>query len=201
MSLPSRLLGANPSIQVSTLLSGSLSTPSAKNAFTFPTSFESIASATPSAVNGVTFSSIPATYQHLQLRISVRSPSGNPSLAMTFNSDSSALYTAHTLNSNGDVNITSSNSTSRTSMPLAFGQGMLTGYQNVAIVDIFDYASTVKLKSVRSLYGAKDTTSGQTELHAMMYRSLSAISSITIILTGGANYSSNSTISLYGIVG
>ena len=33
MSLPSRLLGANPSIQVSTLLSGSLTTPSAKGTF------------------------------------------------------------------------------------------------------------------------------------------------------------------------
>jgi hypothetical protein len=37
MSLPSRLLGANPSIQVSRLLSGSLSTPSAKLQFELPT--------------------------------------------------------------------------------------------------------------------------------------------------------------------
>jgi hypothetical protein len=43
MSLPSRLLGANPSIQVSTLLSGSLTTPSAKSAFIPPGDFESIA--------------------------------------------------------------------------------------------------------------------------------------------------------------
>ena len=74
MSLPSRLLGANPSIQVSTLLSGSLTTPSAKQTFV-SSSYESIATVylSDAGASTVDFTNIPQTFAHLELRYSASS--------------------------------------------------------------------------------------------------------------------------------
>lgn len=95
MSLPSRLLGANPSIQVATLLSGSLTTPSAKQAFVPVAGYVSIATATVTSggAPSVTFSSIPSSFTHLELRWTAandRSTVAQDDLAMQFNGDTNS---------------------------------------------------------------------------------------------------------------
>lgn len=68
MSLATRLLGANPGVQVSSALSGSLTTPGAKGVFNSSKDYELIASTTVgSDTTTVTFSSISSNYTHLIL--------------------------------------------------------------------------------------------------------------------------------------
>jgi len=67
----------------------------AGNAAFNPSSFESIATATGSGQTSVTFSSIPSTYKHLQIRIIARDNSGNGggsgALRLRFNGDTVRL--------------------------------------------------------------------------------------------------------------
>lgn len=173
------------------------------NAAYNPSSFESIATATPTGTS-VTFSSIPSTYKHLQLRFNVIAPAGNPSLAITYNGVTTATYVTHTLVGNG-ATASASGSTGRTSLPLAWAQGMLPTYPNVSVMDVIDYASTTKNKVHRAIYGQENnsgTTVSTLELMSGVWLSTAAINSITITVTGGGPvFQSGTTISLYGIKG
>lgn len=127
MSLPARLLGANPSIQVSTLLSGSLSTPSAKGAKVpefgdFSDAYETIATFTAtSTTNQIQFSSIPQTYRHLHFRIVARGvPGANSSMVFYVNTSSSGT----TNRSSARSNFTSSTQQIKSSTPQYMGMDM-----------------------------------------------------------------------------
>ena len=174
------------------------------NAAYNPSSFESIATATPTSGSAVTFSSIPATYKHLQLRISVKTPStANPSLYITYNSDTGTNYTVHTLRGNGTA-ASAAGATARNNFPLSWYYGMIATYQNVAIMDIIDYASTSKYKTAKAIYGQDNnagTTASNLELNSGLWLSTAAISSITLTVSGGELYGSGTTIALYGIAG
>jgi hypothetical protein len=168
-----------------------------------PPSFESIATATPTSGSSITFSSIPSTYKHLQIRFSVKSPSGLPSLNITYNGDTSSSYTVHSLVGNG-TSASATSAVSRTNFPIAWAYGMVATYQNVAIMDIIDYASTTKNKTARAFYGQDDnsgTTSSTLELNSGLWINTAAINSLTVTVTGGLAYQSGTTISLYGIKG
>jgi hypothetical protein len=175
----------------------------AGNTAFFPSSFESIATATPTSGSAITFSSIPSTYKHLHIRFSVKAPSGNPSLNLNYNGDTGSNYTIHTVTGNGS-SVTAGASISRTNFPIAWNFGMVTVYQNVAIVDILDYASTTKYKTSRAFYG-QESNSGSSasnlELNSGLWINTAAINSITVTVTGGLSYQSGTTISLYGIKG
>ena len=166
-------------------------------------SYESIASSSPTSGTSITFSSIPSTYKHLQIRFAVKPASGNPSLNITYNGDTGSNYTVHTLRGNGTA-ASASAATSRTNFPLSWYYGMVSTIQNVAIMDIVDYASTTKYKTARAFYGQDDNSgsiSSNLELNSGLWLSTSAIDSITVTVTGGVAFSTGSTIALYGIKG
>ena len=78
MSLATRLLGANPGVQVSSALSGSLTTPGAKGAFDDSLNFQLIAAEiVGSTSTTVTFSNISTSYTHLMLMGSARVNNAN----------------------------------------------------------------------------------------------------------------------------
>jgi hypothetical protein len=205
MSLPSRLLGANPSIQVSSLLSGSLTTPSAKGSFIPPTDFESIASFTGSNQSEIIFSSIPQTYQHLQVRMITRmSSSSTTDVLMYVNNDSSANYSMG--HYRGSVPSTTAANFANESYLTALqstGTGSTTGLFGVAIIDIFNYANTTKQKSMFSFYGNchPNTSNGQIRFQGSLWRSTAAITSLKFFDSNAGNFLSGSRISLYGIAG
>jgi len=72
-----------------------------------PSSFESIATATGTGSSGViTFSSIPSTYQHLQLRWIARTTdatSGFESILIRYNGVTSTSYGYHYIEANGST--------------------------------------------------------------------------------------------------
>jgi hypothetical protein len=72
-----------------------------------------------------------------------------------------------------------------------------------AIMDVHDYASTTKNKTMRSFGGSDGAdyfVTGTVGLLSGLWMNTNAITSITIAL-GAGNYSTNSKFSLYGIKG
>jgi len=209
MSLPSRLLGANPSIQVSTLLSGSLTTPSAKTAAS-KTAFIGIASTLvdSSGTSTVTFSSIPATYDHLQVRLiaqSSRPTYSRDEWHIRLNSDSGSNYAWHGTYANGTT-LSSVHGTGDTKIN---GQDILgtnvDNFWGVAIIDILDYANTNKYKTVR-IFGGLDTNNagvsgfnGALDHYGGTWKNTAAVSTITFVNSSSTNFRQYSRFALYGI--
>ena len=157
-------------------------------------SFESIATALGTGSSGtITFSSIPSTYKHLQIRITGFQATSND-VFIKVNSD--AGVRGHWLMGNGSS--ASAGSEAGTTDGQYFGTFGWNGtYPSVYVVDVLDYGSTTKAKTIRSLGGYDANGSGRVNLISSLFTTTSAISSITF--TSGNSYSSNSHFALYGI--
>lgn len=173
------------------------------------TSYESIASAVGNGSSSViTFSSIPSTFQHLQIRGITRTTTNSPEPGttfwdLTFNSDNSTNYTRHRLAGDG-ASVIASAETAVTGVRIysAGSRGTETNRVGAAIVDIHDYASTTKNKTVRAFAGMdpNSSTNDEVTLSSGLWINTAAINSITITIGSGA-FATNSVIALYGIKG
>lgn len=161
-------------------------------------SYESIATqSVGSATAFVDFTSIPSTYKHLQLRM-IGFTTNN--FGIRFNSDSSSAYTYHRIV--GDGSTAFADGASSTGRTLAtFGAGnTTTTYPTVAVVDILDYLSTNKTKTLRSLSGNDNNGSGEIKFYSNLWTATpAAINSIRVLIENGSNIGANSHFALYGI--
>lgn len=174
-----------------------------------PPSFESIATATGTgSSNTITFSSIPSTYKHLQIRGFYRDTytglDTSFALFVHFNGDTSDLYNAHRLQGDGS-SVSAVNDSRSGKFPIwyaGYSTQTYTQVGGVMIMDIHDYASTTKNKTVRTLSGVNDNGLGSNgvALQSALYRSTNAINSITLTADGTA-FATNTVYSLYGIKG
>jgi len=162
-------------------------------------SYESIASFTLGSTGTVTFSSIPSTYTHLQIRILARhSASGNINGLIRLNGSTTSLIT-HYLT--GDGASASASTSSRSGVALdIIGNAYSSGIFSTAIIDIHDYASTTKNKTVRLFAGFDTNGAGQVTMNSGLYNATTAVSSIDIV-TDGSGFLTGSTFALYGIKG
>ena len=159
-------------------------------------SYESIATQTvSSSVASVTFSSIPSTYKHLQLRMSAITASW---LVTEINGDTGANYKGHELRGNGStVNAYTSGDVNDILLTIA---GYTTA-PTVGVVDILDYANTSKYKTLRTFGGGDQNGTGIIDLTSGLWMSTSAINSIKILGYGASNLLQYSHFALYGIKG
>lgn len=162
--------------------------------------FESIATATvSSATNSVTFSSIPSTFTHLQVRAFII-PAGEDNLGIKLNGDTGNNYAGHQIQGTGSS--ATSYAVSSTTMYL---NGLFTGtsgYPFVAIYDFLDYTNTNKFKVVRGIAGCDGNaanTSYRVGLHSGLWRDTPAINSINFYTFYGNFIGANSHFALYGI--
>jgi hypothetical protein len=166
-----------------------------------PGDYDSISTVTVGAggSNSISFSSIPGTYEHLQLRVSALTAASGKVMVARFNSDSSTSYTWHFLNGQGTT-ASSGNATGNTYARF-FGQNIGTNTTNpsVSIFDVLDYTNTNKNKTVRSLSGSDNAGSGEIALESSLWINTNAITSITILLNDSSNFSQYSSFALYGI--
>jgi hypothetical protein len=170
--------------------------------------YESIATTTVGTpTTSVTFSSIPSTYTHLQIRaIAKNSENANAAgyLLVQFNGDTASNYSRHNLYANGATTF-ADNATSTTFINGGYGvprsnanaANMFGGY----IIDILDYANTNKYKTTRSLGGSDQNNTNTTyiSLSSGNWRSTSAVTSITITASVGFNHTQYSSFALYGV--
>lgn len=166
-----------------------------------PATYEPIATQTlGSATATVTFSSIPGTYTDLVLVVNLQSSynldSGNGA-RLRFNGDAGNNYSNTNLRGNG-----STASSYRASnidyiqiglLPSS-GGGTAAGTLGVGIANIQNYTNTTTFKTV---LGRTNSTSSVVEASAGLWRSTSAITSITYF--GDGNILAGSTFTLYGI--
>lgn len=162
--------------------------------------FESIATVTVGAggASSISFTSIPSTYKHLQVRYIARSAGANGSLRMTFNSDSSSNYSYHELSGDGST----ASAAAATSLAFIYcGQYFNTASTFAAgIIDILDYASTNKNKTARILSGRDENGTGRIFLQSgAWFNSSNAISTLTISRESTNDIAQYSTFALYGI--
>ena len=166
-------------------------------------SYESIATVTVGAggSSSISFSSIPSTFKHLQIRVFASTNRGSTAnLQMRFNGDTGANYSKHDLYGDG-TSAAAGATTSATLMSFNRIGGNTTTF-GALIIDVLDYTDTNKYKTVRNLGGIDSNGSGQVNLESGSWRSTSAVSSLSFITVDGANnFATNSSFALYGIKG
>jgi len=167
------------------------------------TAFDSIATVTVGSggTSTITFSSIPSTYTHLQVRAFARCASGSAIRNITFqiNGDTASNYYRHYMQ--GDGTSTPVGGDAGNLIYLGSASGTANGVSRFAtsIYDFLDYADTNKFKTVRAIYGYEDNSNGQAVFGSGHWRSTSAITSLTFSTEGSFAFSEYTSFALYGI--
>ena len=171
------------------------------------TSFESIATAVGTGSSGtITFSSIPSTYKHLQVRFIARDTGAGTTtniVSINLNADgTSANYARHALVGNGTAASAEASTASTQLGPWCANGGTSANIMGVGIIDLIDYASTTKNKTIRAFGGANantTSTSFEVNLTSLLWKNTNAVTSLSLVC--GNNFTTSSTFALYGIKG
>lgn len=170
------------------------------------TSYDSIATVSVGAggSSSITFSSIPSTYTHLQLRYlcrDARTAYNDSPVDLIFNGSSATAYSKHYLQGDGS-SATAGAETSKTYLRLeGAGNNTQSSAFGAGITDILDYTSTTKAKTVRQLFGVDKNGDGLVRLvSGLWYATPEAITSITLT-PFSSPFAQYSHFALYGIKG
>jgi hypothetical protein len=150
-----------------------------------------------STTGSVTLSNIPNTFQDLMLVVSARTDSSSlTSALLRFNGDTSSVYSSTLLLGNG-VSATSErySNESFARIGYAVGSSQLASAFSSQVVQIIDYASTSRFKTIVSRDSSDTNGSGVSQLTTALWRNTAAITSITY----ATSIVPGSTITLYGI--
>ena len=165
--------------------------------------YDSLATVTVgTAVSSITFAGIPTGYQHLQIRYIAKFTGTAINYTqpyIQFNSDATSSYDNHSLYGTGSSVGASYFAASGAYLTWVQDSNFVNTFA-VGVVDILDYANVNKNKTIRTLGGFNNNTTGGSELVGLtsaLWRKTNAISSMTI--QGTANFATNSTFSLYGV--
>jgi len=174
------------------------------------TAFESIATTTVGSggAANIEFTSIPATYTHLQIRSLAqtnRSSIGRDIVNINVNSDTGSNYARHYLSGDG-ASAVRGNSASLTKGELTEVGTTAGASFGAFVVDLLDYANTNKYKTIRSLGGVDVNGTvggygGTISLYSTLWQSTSAITSIKLAPLNGTQFNQYSHFALYGIKG
>jgi hypothetical protein len=162
--------------------------------------YEPVATTTlSSAAATITFSSIPATWTDLRLVFNNTgaSATGVGTPTMRFNSDTASNYSVVRLAGQGTTAAATYDS-SQTVMNLASYTAPQTSVPLLITVDLFSYAGST-LKTCFITYSNDYNGGGSIEHATGLYRSTSAITSISITSAGASTWSVGTTAALYGI--
>lgn len=156
-------------------------------------------------VASITFSSIPQTYTHLQIRFLARTARANQedNIQLRFNSDSGNNYAAHVLYGDGATAGSFSDGSSITfnTRSVVAAASSTSGVFGIGVIDILDYNNTSKNTTVRSLNGYDNNGAGQVRISSGLWINTVAITSITMLSANAADISQYSSFALYGIKG
>jgi hypothetical protein len=189
---------------------GSSAYSSASNSVTPSTSYESIATVTVGSggAASASFTSIPATYTHLQLRWIGRASQANTGLGviMRINNNTGSNYARHSLRGNGSAaSATGSASTTEISLGGVPGSSSPSGMFGAGIIDILDYTNTNKYKTIRSMQGTNQNTTADDSiflLSGFMFANTNAVTQIDVVAnSSGVGFVEYSQFALYGIKG
>ena len=167
-------------------------------------SFESIQTVTVGSGGqvSVTFSSIPSTYKHLQIRCLARSTyaTTQDNAYFIFNSDTSSSYAFHYLYGTGATAAAGGLATqTKNLLDGEPGSSIAANIFGATVLDILNYSNTNKYKTSRMLTGWDGNGSGNIALQSGLWQSTSTVNAITI--TNTSSFAQYSSFALYGIKG
>lgn len=173
-------------------------------AFEAGADFESIATVTVGSggASSIEFTSIPGTYQHLQVRLLGRTTSAvaTTNFRTRFNSDTGSNYALHRIDASGaSVSAVGYPSLDRMDFDRIAGASATASIFGASVLDILDYATTSKNKTVRGFGGCDTNGGGYLMVESGLWMSTSAITTIYMEPTGGGNWVQYSTAALYGV--
>lgn len=156
--------------------------------------------------SSITFSNIPQTYKHLQIRVNYSANTTNDNTHIRFNGDTSASYSWHEMYGSSSESIGSVVSgnyggTLVTTAKFGYVGSTSAGFTGVGTSDILDYTNTNKIKVARHLVGTHTNGSASYVLfRSVAWHNTGAITSITIYSPPGL-ITQHSHFALYGIRG
>jgi hypothetical protein len=173
---------------------------------TLPNSYESISTVLVGSGGQTTisFTSIPSTYKHLQLRGIALSSSAGAVVYANYNSDTGANYARHRLVGAGGNPPNAFGASGQTTFSI-FGD--LTGTAASpspagVVMDVLDYTDTNKFTTTRILCGADRNGSGEVELISSLWNNTAAVTRIDLTIGGSvSSFAQHTQFALYGIKG
>jgi hypothetical protein len=170
-----------------------------------PAAMDSIATVTVGAGGSatITFSSIPSTYAHLQIRGILRASRNDAAdgIIIQYNGDTASNYSSHFVRGEGS-SVGAEGLANQSSMRIQDtmpGQTSAANLFGTVIIDILDYANTNKYKTQRSLGGNDRNGAGYIDFSSGNWRNTNAITSIDIKALYGTGFAQYSHFALYGI--
>jgi len=151
-----------------------------------------------SAASSITFSSIPSTYTDLRVVVVGKQSGAGNYAGLRFNGDTATNYSITTLWGTG-AGAYSARDINDTNMFYQWNGVTTSTIPVFHTVDIFSYAgSTYKT----SLFTVSQDTNGGTSVDRVvgLWRSTSAINSLTFMFNGSDTWSAGTTATLYGIL-
>jgi hypothetical protein len=151
----------------------------------------------------VEFTSIPATYEHLQLRVSGRQNSAGSAggnFHIRFNGDTGTNYSNHTMQTYGGTSI---NADGYTGFAYVYLAGRLSGPTSDAaqyattIIDIADYANTNKNTTMMAMSESISASNYLVFLSAL-WDNTAAVTTI-LLYPSSASFARGSEFTLYGL--
>jgi len=167
-----------------------------------PAAFESIATATGTGSSGtITFSSIPSTYTSLQIRFNAITASDTALYVRINGVTSSGSYNQHLLEGEGTSALAAGGSGIGSTRINIGGYNINVGatYPWTGLIDIHNYTSTTQNKTIRTLNGSDRNGTGLICLSSGLFINTAAVTSVSLI--ADANFTTSTTVSLYGIKG
>jgi hypothetical protein len=161
--------------------------------------YEPIATTTLAAINTViTFSTIPSTYTDLKLVLVSTGTASNQSRFLRINGDTATNYSYTYINGNGTT-AASARATSTTNIDPTQAIGTSTTIPQIWTFELFSYAGSTN-KSVLFSHIADNNGTGEILNGVGLWRSTSAITSLTIGMSGTGSMAIGTTATLYGIL-
>lgn len=154
----------------------------------------------------ITFSNLNSTYgstyQHLQIRATLRTDRANngDALRLRFNSDTGANYAYHTLRGEGSGSPFAEAAANQTVLEIAYSEAANNTANSfaAAIIDILDPFETTKNTTARGLSGFTSSI-GRIPMYGGFWNNTAALTSIECRVAFGTNWVQGTRISLYGL--
>jgi hypothetical protein len=167
------------------------------NPYTTVGSYDSLASITVGATAqaSITFSNIPQTYTHLELRCLSKNTAAGGDSYIRINSNTQANY-RHQFYGDGS-SATGSSASGEAYILFTAGSGGTSTF-GADIISILDYTNTNKNKTVCTLSGRDLNGSGVVGINSALFTITAAVSDITLT-SAGTSFATNSSFALYGV--
>jgi len=147
------------------------------------------------SASSITFSSIPSTYTDLVIVAQTSVASGSYQNQLQVNGDTGTNYSTTYLSGSGSA-VTSTRGSNVSQAVLGYDDYNTTAIGQMTTIHLMNYANTTTYKTILAR-GSNANTGVSTTVS--LWRSTAAITSVTVKNSGGVNYASGSTFSLYGI--